>query len=680
MSSKEEIIEQLTRLVEENLDNERFGVEELSAAFSMSRSTLLRTVKKHTGLSANEFIKDVRLERSRLMLSETEKTISEISYEIGFSSPSYFIKCYKAKYGESPGGSRQSDQIVLQSPGQPSNRLSLSRVLIGAGSLVLIAAVIYWFSRPAIPVQHFGKSIAVLPFKNESADSTNVYFVNGMMESILNNLQKIEDIRVISRTSVEQYRNMKMSTPEIAVDLGVDYILEGSGQKLGDDILLTVQLIDASEDKHLWSDQYNRTLSDVFALQAEVSKKIAAEIKVVIDPDVNNQIEAVPTDNLQSYDAFLRGVELTKDKSETSLDSAVKYFKKAIALDGQFADPYAYVAICYYYKDIFKKEKENLEEMGFYADKALLLNNELPESLIAKGLYYMFLNKYEDAKVYFEKVLEYNPNSAWTHNFLSEIYHRYLPDTEKYLIHALLTLQLDLTQTDSMDLSITHLILSNAFAQSGMMDKAKQHVEISLNYDPENTYSRYLNIFIDVVHYDEKLDQAISRMKVIYNNDTTRLDVLKELAVLYYGNRDYETANHYFTKFTRTKKLYGLNIFPDEDLTIAFVARKVGDTAQARIYRSTFDDFIEGNSTSYKSFLKSMAFLYDGEIEKGLDQLQEFSELDDYMYWLLLINDDPIFSEVKDHPRFISIYQKMRTDFDIRKENRILKLKELGLW
>lgn len=694
MTSKDEIIERLTQLVEENLSNERFGVEELAVAYAVSRSTLLRTIKKHTGLSANQFIKEVRLEQASILLSESEKTIAEISFETGFSSPSYFIKCFREQYGFSPGESRQmGTQLVREEEpestviDEPSKYVAAKPKPAPIGRLLVIAAVVavlmvlgYLWSRPAETTQFSGKSIAVLPFKNESADSSNVYFVNGMMESILNNLQKIEDIRVISRNSVEKYRNSQFSTPEIAEALGVDYVLEGSGQKSGEDILLTVQLIEATVDRHLWSDQYNRKLSDVFMLQAEVSKKIASEIEVVIKPQVYEQIEAAPTQNLEAYDAFLKGVEFLEGPVNANLDSAVSYFEEAIALDPQFADPYAYLGICFYHMDIFKVEKEHLTQMDAYADKALLLNNELPEAFIARGLYYVLIKQYEDAREYFEKVLEYNPNSAWTHNFLSEIYHRYLPNTEKYLVHALLTLQLDLSQEDSLSIGFSHLILSNAFAQSGMMDKAKEHIQVSLNYDSTNTFSRYVDIFIDMVSDSLSIDEAIVRMTTIYEDDTTRLDVLKELATLYYSKQDYETADLYFTKFIRTKKLFGLNLFPDEDITIAFVARELGDTARARVYRDAFESFAAENKTIYQPFLQMMVFLYDGNNLAALDAYETFIQEDDYMYWLVFLKGDPLFANVKDDPRFLEIYNRMKADFEVRRRERVLMLQELGLW
>ena len=149
------------------------------------------------------------------------------------------------------------------------------------------------------------------------------------MEAVLNNLQKLEGLRVVSRTSVERYRNRSKNISEISEELGVNYILEGSGQKVGDRILLTVQLIEAPKDSHLWSEQYNRQVTDIFELQAEIAKVIAEEIEVIITPAEVERIERIPTEDIEAYDLYLKGFDLTLVKSDESLREAIKYFKLA---------------------------------------------------------------------------------------------------------------------------------------------------------------------------------------------------------------------------------------------------------------------------------------------------------------------------------------------------------------
>ena len=235
-----------------------------------------------------------------------------------------------------------------------------------------------------------GKSIAVLPFINDSDDSSNIHIINGLMESILTNLQQIEDLRVISRTSVEKYRNNPKIISEIARELNVNYFVEGSGQKIGDQIFLNVQLIEASSDKHLWAAQYTREAKDIFLLQMEVAKNIANEIEVIITPEEEARINKVPTDDLVAYDYFLKGLDSFYKWNEEGFEEAILLFKKAIEHDDGFARAYADVAISYYMLDAGQAEKSYSDQINYYADQALLFDPQLPQSLIAKALFYMY--------------------------------------------------------------------------------------------------------------------------------------------------------------------------------------------------------------------------------------------------------------------------------------------------
>ena len=154
------------------------------------------------------------------------------------------------------------------------------------------------------------KSIAVLPFINDSPDQENTYFINGVMEEILNNLQKIKDLRVISRTSVEQYRGQKRPISEIAQELGVNYIVEGSGQKYGNNFRLRAQLIKADHESHLWGESFQNEINDVkdiFSIQIQIAESMAAELKAIITPVEKKLIEKIPTTDLTAYDAYLKG-------------------------------------------------------------------------------------------------------------------------------------------------------------------------------------------------------------------------------------------------------------------------------------------------------------------------------------------------------------------------------------
>ena len=193
------------------------------------------------------------------------------------------------------------------------------------------------------PKEQPEKSIAVLPFRNDSPDSTNQYFIDGTMEAILDNLCKIADLTVISRTSVEQFRNTTKPIREIAKRLNVNYILEGSGQKYGNDIRLTVQLIDAVNDKHIWSSPYEGVADNIFKLQSQISEAIASELKAIITPQEKQLIQKKPTGSLEAYDAYLQGISYWRKFTQHDSGVALQYFEQAIEKDPKFA--LAYVGI-----------------------------------------------------------------------------------------------------------------------------------------------------------------------------------------------------------------------------------------------------------------------------------------------------------------------------------------------
>ena len=201
--------------------------------------------------------------------------------------------------------------------------------------------------KQAFDVTKLEKSIAILPFKNDSKDEENTYFINGLMEEILNNLQKIKDLRVISRTSVEQYRNQTKPIPEIAKELGVNYIVEGSGQKYGNTFRLRTQLIMADKETHLWGESFQKTITvveDIFNIQIKIAESIAEELKVVISPGEKKLIEKIPAADIEVYDEYLKARSYCTDFTKESLYKAVEYLNRAIEKNPNWAPLYAGLA------------------------------------------------------------------------------------------------------------------------------------------------------------------------------------------------------------------------------------------------------------------------------------------------------------------------------------------------
>ena len=261
------------------------------------------------------------------------------------------------------------------------------------------------------------KSIAVLPFENRSEDKANAYFADGIQDEILTRLSKIADLKVISRTSTQHYKSAPENLPEIARQLGVAHILEGSVQKSGDAVRVNVQLIKAANDSHLWGDTFDRKLTDIFSVESEVAKAIADQLRVHLSGREEQVIAAKPTDNPEAYDAYLRGLAYTLKTAATPANAlgAQKYLREAVRLDPKFALSWAllsYVDALGYITLSPQPTVALREEARQAAETALTLQPNLGEAVLAKGYYYYgCLKDYETAVGYFEQARQLLPNS-----------------------------------------------------------------------------------------------------------------------------------------------------------------------------------------------------------------------------------------------------------------------------
>jgi TolB-like protein/Tfp pilus assembly protein PilF len=262
------------------------------------------------------------------------------------------------------------------------------------------------------------KSIAVLPFENLSRDPDNAYFADGIQDEILTRLSKIADLKVISRTSTQHYKSAPENLSEIAKQLGVAHILEGSVQKSGDAVRVNVQLIKASNDSHLWADTFDRKLTDIFSVESEVAKAIADQLRAKLTGQEEQVIAAKPTDNPEAYDAYLRGLAYNLKTTNTTANAlgAQKYLREAVRLDPKFALSWAllsYVDARGYLNQALQPTVALREEARQAAETALTLQPNLGEAVLAKGYYYYAcLKDYNTAEHYFEQARQLLPNSG----------------------------------------------------------------------------------------------------------------------------------------------------------------------------------------------------------------------------------------------------------------------------
>jgi TolB-like protein/class 3 adenylate cyclase/Flp pilus assembly protein TadD len=301
-------------------------------------------------------------------------------------------------------------------------------LLVSAVALAISFSVFYRRGSPAVarssswkaadvglPIPE--KSIAVLPFENRSDDKANAYFADGIQEEILTRLAKIADLKVISRTSTQHYKSSPENLPEIARQLGVAHILEGSVQKSGDAVRVNVQLIKAANESHLWGDTFDRKLTDIFSVETEVAIAIADQLRAKLTGQEEQLIAAKPTDNIEAYDAYLRGLAYNL-KTQTFANSlgAQKYLREAVRLDPKFALSWAllsYVDAVGYRTTFLQPTVALREEARQAAETALTLQPNLGEALHAKGYYYYScLRDYDAAVRYFERARQFLPNSS----------------------------------------------------------------------------------------------------------------------------------------------------------------------------------------------------------------------------------------------------------------------------
>src|SRR5437868_10434114 len=262
------------------------------------------------------------------------------------------------------------------------------------------------------------KSIAVLPFENRSEDKANAYFADGIQDEILTRLSKIAQLKVISRTSTQHYKSAPENLPEIARQLGVAHILEGSVQKSGDAVRVNVQLIKAANDSHLWADTFDRKLTDIFSVESEVAKAIADQLRVKLTGQEEQVIAAKSTDNPEAYDAYLRALAYSLKAGAASANylAAEKYLREAVRLDPRFALSWAllsYVDARGYITATLQPTGALREEARQAAETALTLQPNLGEAVLAKGQYhYACLKDYDTAVRYFEQARQLLPNSS----------------------------------------------------------------------------------------------------------------------------------------------------------------------------------------------------------------------------------------------------------------------------
>ena len=516
------------------------------------------------------------------------------------------------------------------------------------------------------------KSIAVLPFESLSKDEELQYQADGVMDAIVLHLSKIEDLRVMSRTSVEQYRDTKKTIPEICEEMGVAYVLEGSFQKSGDQMRLIVQLIQSGTEEHVWANNYDREWKDIFIVQSEVAKAVASELQAVITPEEIDRIERPPTHNMVAYDFYqqareehlARQLEYKPREIDKDLE---RLYRTALRYDSTFASAYVGLARVYWDRNYYKSyyTEEFLDSVPILADFALSLDDQLAEGYTLKGDYCREKGDFEKAVVEYDKALDINPNDWQAFLGKGLIYsylHDYISAFDNFLQAATLNqgpalasvyFYLGVEFGFAGFHEVHRAYLTRAFEQNYYSDTASYYYVLGLSYFMEGDMSTSLEYLLKAYSFNENDINNWGQIGLNYS---------------WLGHK--EEALEFYQKYIDTIEEMGQFDY-NATFRIGYTYYINGMEEKANYY---FDKQIEFNkksnelgrpySRSMQSY-KDLAAIYAvrGEKEKALENLRIYNSNKHQDCLGLFLESDPLYDNIRDDPEFQQILLEVKANY-----------------
>jgi TolB-like protein/AraC-like DNA-binding protein len=447
-STEDQFLVLINQIIEDNSDNQNFSVEDLAQKVGLSQSMLHRKIIKLTNKTASDLITETRLAKAKELLENGADTASSVAYRVGFKDPSYFNKVFKKRYNISPGNVRKSlaDKLTHLPKDKKSKIISLSKLKsynykLFLKALVIILIIIialgetYYYFRV---IKQPEKSIAVLPLRNLTGQPENNYFVDGMHDALIGELSKIELLRVISRTSTVHYLNSDKSLTDIANELGVNTIVEGSVLAAEDSLRILIQLIDVfPKERHILTNEYYDDMHNVLSIQTKAAKDIAQKIRIRLSKHEEQLLTKSRKVNPETYKAYLRGMYYLNQGTAESFEEGINCMYEAIERDP--ADPFVYAGLALGYAikgHGMIAPARSFRSAEVAARKALNIDPALDEAYTALAL--LYLNQFWDwpkARKAFENAILHNPNNEIAHAHYA-FYHALNGDKEKALYHS----------------------------------------------------------------------------------------------------------------------------------------------------------------------------------------------------------------------------------------------------
>jgi Predicted integral membrane protein len=666
-------IQRLTDLVEANLSNEKFGVEDLIREMGMSHSSLHRKLKSSSNQTISQFIREIRLKKARELLLNKDLTASEISYQVGFGSPTYFSKCFHEYFGYAPGELRTREALVSpfdQTTKKPAPKKQRNKVLfaltIGLIIFIPLSVLLVNTSITTKTSAEKEKSIAVLPVKYLGNDPSKQYMADGIQDAILLYLSKIADLRVMSRTSTEQYRGTKKTARKICQEQKVDYLFESSLFVIGDSIRLIAQLIEPGRrERQLWTGNFLRDKREILTVQNEVAQSIANELNAKIGQEERLRIEKSPTLNLTAYDFYQKAREelweyrLDKKRTEM-LKSSEYHYRQALLFDPQYAAAYLGLASTYWEKNFIHSYLSNsfIDSSFFFANKALNLDDQLAEAYKVRGDYYMETGKPELAIQEFSQAIKINPNCWEAYAAMGFLYEF------KDAVIALSNYIKAASLHRGRDLPKLLAAIANCFFWAGFPKEGSYYdnEEFKLTRDSVTYFLNqgYQEDYIQ--NWQGKLVFFLKALEVDPSNTTT----IGGLGLTYIFLHQYDKALETYQKLLDQLEKSDILSF-NQMHRIGYAFWMNGFKEKANYY---FDKQIELSTKGLDlQRINNPFFHYDlagvyafrGEKENAYEQLNLFMNTIKWKHsWIItLIQNDPLFDRLRSEPRFQAILNEI---------------------
>jgi TolB-like protein/Tfp pilus assembly protein PilF len=591
----------------------------------------------------------------------------------------------------SMGQHEQKHEVIQKEQHEPvSIQQKSNKTKIIAGSLILLALFVIGFfivSHLIKPKEKLEKWIAVLPFNNDSPSDTNNPIINGINRDISSNLQSIKDLNVVSQYSAEKYKDpSRYNIREIAKDLNVNYLVTGSIQKYGTNLILRVELIDAINDKTLWSKSYPQDIhetKDIFYIQSQIAKAIAAELKVVITPEEKQLIDKAPTASLTAYDFYQRGREehikyWIANKDRETLQKAEDLYHQALQYDSTYALSYTGLARVYWDKHYFQDylSKNFMDSVLTLCDIALSYDNQLAEAYTLKGGCYSETGKPKQAVEEFDKAIKFNPNDWMAYRWKGRFF--YETDWANYIYY----LQKAASINRGEELPELLSLMGYAYYSAGFPEKAIQYYKdkLKLDGDSANYYaelSRYENWQED---YNKSIEFGIKGYAIDSTNKTT----LVILGSSYAEFGQYDESLKYYNKWIKRSEDQGDEWFLGSSHRIGYIYSQKGNREMAEYYFNKQINYCDRSIELGRLYAQMLYAYYDlagvyafrKERDKAYENLQIFNKKPMMSFWMVsLIKTDPLFSSIRNESEFQQIVRDVEVKYQAEHE-RVRKLLE----